>query len=254
MNNGNASTGDSILYTFDQPVTAPAAGYGPFNYFTSTGDEYSCSGTTTTKNGTATPTGCTTVRNPTNFDQILVTFGSAAGQLAQAVGASVGSGAVTNANNAATNDNDELKLTNTAPGATVTPGTVAAPQLVSVHVTSGTNGFGQTILSAVYTFTQPVASTGPAAAGGAVGLHLYDADGTELTCNTTANSASVGTGANANQVTCTSFIQGGTGVAGTAATNTQVSSAKLGTADAGAVTGSTAPNNNPNPEGGVATS
>jgi hypothetical protein len=99
---------------------------------------------------------------------------------------------------------------------------VNAPQLVSAS-------------GSTYTFDRSVlaGSKNPAAA-----FHLYDADGTELTC--TQQSL---TGAT---VTCAQFMVGTT----TTATAAQVSAATLATVDAGAVTGSTS-NTNPNPEGAV---
>mgnify|MGYP001309700425 CR=1 FL=1 len=260
----SSGTADTVVYTFDQALTSTPTASG-FGWYLANGTQVTC--------GTAPAANCNAARNPNNFDQIIVTVGTGGTAAAPtgnnatlgAVGGNVKLGSVTAANTGLTNADDELGAANpNNSGSTVTPGTVNAPQLQSVHVATNT-GITGTSYSATYTFTQP-SSGGTTAtpattltAAQANGLHLYDADGTELTCTAAATGSTTAT---ANQVTCTSFTQvantsANPPAAGTAATGAQQTSAVFGTADYGTVFGSTAnsaPANNTNPEGGVATS
>lgn len=284
---GSSGTADQIVYTFDQPLVTgsgvPPTG-GPtaimFGFNRADGSFVRCVAATSPSTTTAPFTApCTAAVNtagpnpPANGNtQVVVTVGKAAGtgpstgppptaggpptgagETAGATGAFALAGAVTGANatpptnTPKTNGDDEFAGSNPNNSATqVAPGTVAAPQLTAVKISTTTNAAGTTT-AAVYTFSQPV--TAPAAAS----FHLYDADGTELTCSGTATVGSVS--ATNNQVTCSTFNQvTSSGGSGSAATNTQLQNTVLGTADANAVTGSTtngSPNTNTNPEGGV---
>lgn len=260
---GSGTTADQIVYTFNQPVVAGTIVPADFGFYTASAQQYYCSANTVAP---VMPTGtppagtypCTVQQNPNNFDQVVVTVGTGtgtpptgSGATANATGGNIKAGAVTGANSGNASKDDELGAANpNNAGSAITPGTVNAPQLTGVAVTSTTNVLGTTY-SATYTFSQPVAtSTGSSAGTTAGSLHLYDADGTELTCT----AASVGSAAGSNQVTCTSFVQTGSA---TSATTAQLTNAALGTADYSAVQGgnttSTGAANpgagNPNPEG-----
>jgi len=242
-----STTNDTIVFTYDQAIQAgPVA--NDFAYYLSNGTEVDC--------GALGGPVCTANVNPSNFDQVAVTVqagaGAASGATLGATGAISKAGAVTGANapNKVSVD-DELGGTNpNNPASTITPGTVNGPQLTTTHVTSTTNALG-TVVTATYTFTEAVAA-GAHVPGG---LHLYDPDGTELTCT----AATIPAAPNNNVVVCTAFVQAG---GATPATNTQLTSAALGTADYNTVvgnattpTGATNPGaGNVNPEGGVATS
>jgi putative cell wall-binding protein len=181
------------------------------------------------------------------------------------VGANVLAGGVTTSNAPYDgNGDDELGAANSAAVSTA-PGTIAAPQVTSATVTTGTNGLGQSTYTGVWTFDEAVClsaascptAPAPTVAGtvGAIAFHLYDPDGTELTC--VANSAGVGLGSADNTVGCANFNQGNTGV-GTPATATQLAAVAFATTDYNAVFGNAqtginnqASNPNPNPESGV---
>jgi len=264
--NSSSGTADQIVYVFDKPVGAAgtnfdtAAGIANFQFYNSSGVTTTCSLATVAPAAGPPPTvPCEASVNPSNFNQVIVTVGktpsgaattapTGTGVTLGIVGASVKNGAVTDPNNGNKNGDDELGTTNSnTPSTGVAPGNVAAPQLKSVHVAATTTVTGTTY-SATYTFTQPVVVV----AGTTAALHLYDADGTELTCNASAAAAATATN---NAVVCTGFNQV---VAGGAATTTQLQNAVLGTADYGAVTGALAvagsggTNSNNSPEAGVA--
>ena len=247
----SATTNDQIVYTFDQAIAA--ANKLDYGFYLSNGTEQDC--------GVVNCTGA--VVNPSNFDQVVVTVQPAAGAGPNATLGATGGIAYANAATAANgapallNADDEVGGANpNIPASTIMPGTVNGPQLQSVHVASTSTALGTTT-TATYTFSEAVKN--PIAAVG--GLHLYDPDGTELTCNALAvpSAATVPAAPNNNQVICTSFVQN---AAGGAATTTQLTAAALGTVDyntvVGNATGTTGASNpgqnNVNPEGGVATS
>ncbi|MGH9128305.1 MAG: beta strand repeat-containing protein [Acidimicrobiales bacterium] len=124
-------------------------------------------------------------------------------------------------------------------GSGQTSGMIDAPQLTGVALSKG-------VLNeqATYTFSQPF-TTAPTATD----YHLYTATGTETTGSTCTNGTAGINGI--TTVVCTMYKMGpapGTGTAATPA-GTEV----LGTVDAGAVTGSTAPDDHANPEGAANT-
>lgn len=215
----NAGANDTLVYTFNGPVTAPLAA----NLLALNSDST-----------TSTPTSAAI--NSANANQVVATY--PVGGLSKAVGGIANVSAVTGLVLA-----NELGVTNSSTSST-TSGTVAAPQLSGFASTPFTNGAGVSVPGATYTFTQGVTAA-PAGAAPA-GLHAYDADGTELTCATIGIVNAGGT-----TVMCQSFVAGSMNT-GTAATTTQVSGIVLGTADFGAVTGEAAPNANANPEGAAA--
>lgn len=273
---GSGGTADQVVYTFDAPVsqigataangTTPANPTGTgnatgFSIYNASGQSITCGAPMSAAATGTVP--CTVARNSGNFNQLVVSFGTTGGTTGTAgtpataptgsnvtmgaVGGSVARGTVTNANSPATNGDDEQGGTNPNNSSTaVTPGTVNAPQLTTVHIASVTNALG-TNISATYTFSQPVTLAT------ASGLHLYNMDGTELTCNGGASATTGSSTGTTTQVTCTSFSQG-TAAGGTAATGTQLTNAVLGTADFGTVTGNTTNgpgSTNSNPEGGI---
>jgi len=222
----SSTTNDQVLYTFDQSVATATA--GSFSVI---------------QPDTTTNVGQTATVGGTGSNQVLVTY---SGKVAQTA---VGTIAAASATNPA-NRTDELGLTPTSQTSTITPGVVAAPQLQSVKMTTTTDAFGNKSYSLTYTFSQPIGATPTITAGA---FHAYDANGQELTA--TNCTAPVGATTSNNQVVCgpvsavnNGFAQGNT-TGGTAATTAMITGVTLGTVDAGAVTGSTAPTNNPNPEG-----
>lgn len=263
---GTGSTADRIVYTFDKPVTLVGTAGSGFGFYTASAQQFTCGPTTNTL--TAGQAFCSATVNPNNFDQVIVTVNTinnggatSSGATANATGANVAAGSVAS-QNVPTNKNgdDELGAANpNNTGSAITPGSVNAPQLTTVHLVTTTSPITGNSTSAVYTFSQPVAANGTGNPANITAFHLYDQDGTELTC--TAANATVGTGANSNQVTCSSFTQAAGGGA-TPATATQLSGAVLGTVDYDAVagaantsTGAVNPGSgNVNPEGGVAVS
>ena len=275
---------DQIVYTFDEPVGTTGTTYNAaiagFMFYRANGTTVTCSAAATPPTATPTASGtapCTAVVNGSNFQQVIVTVGTTAGapptgagQTANATGASVANGTVTGATGTAghTNADDEFGAANpNNAGTTQTPGSVNAPQVISVHVTATTNPVtGATTYSATYTFNGPVvASPGPALAGAK--FHLYDSDGTFMSATGAGGGCSIGTSftstPNNSQVTCTGYAvtASPTGQTG-APSGSQISSATLGTVDYAAVAGnatvaSGAANpaaGNVNPEGGVKTS
>jgi hypothetical protein len=215
----SSTTNDQALYTFDQAVTAATAA----NYKVIEPD-------TTTNAGTGATVG------GTNSNQVLVTF---AGKVAQtAVGAIAAPSATT-----PTNVTDELGITPSSQTSTITPGVVAAPQLQSVKMTTTTDAFGNKSYTLTYTFSQPVGTAAPAVGK----FHAYDANGQEITPDACA--APVGATASNTLIVCGTTYAQGNATPGTPATTAMITGVTLGTVDAGAVTGSTAPNNNANPEG-----
>lgn len=216
---GASGATDSIVYTFNGPVTIPTTAAG-FNAITSAAGLVT-NGTVDTANSTST--------------SIVIDYTDPA--LANVVAGSVTAGTVTSTNVAkATNLFNELGVANSS-SSSVTPGIVDAPQLTGAAIASFTNSAGTSVDGIQYTFSQPIVTTGAILTG--AGLHAYDANGTQLNCI-----AATATGSTA---LCTSFVT--TATTPVAATQTQISTASLGTADYNSVTGTTAPYTNPNPEG-----
>ena len=159
---------------------------------------------------------------------------AAAGDLKNAVGASVNTAAVSN------NEPASVGVTPVQAGSSsITPGQVSAPELTSVTLNKSTDAFGATTFSATYTFDKAIGTAAITAANSAK-FHLYDADGFAFNG---LNCAPVSTTSASNAaVTCTTFTPAGT-------TSQTVANTTLGTVDATAVTGTVAPNMNANPEG-----
>ncbi|HZU72776.1 MAG TPA: cell wall-binding repeat-containing protein [Acidimicrobiales bacterium] len=234
---------DQMVYSFDQPISTTTLNAADFYYYTSGATQVQC----TAGNGCQTSGANNVQVSSSNPSQVIVTWG--VGTLKSAVGGEVAAGGVTGANSNLQNQDDEFGATNPNQS-TLTSGTVQAPQLQSVkrNTINGPNG---TSYSFTYTYSQPIAGTTTStsvAYNTPQDLHVYDADGVELTCN----AATIGFGTAANQITCTSYFQQANG--NTAATNTQLTGATLGTSDAGAVTGANSPNNHASPEGDAAVS
>lgn len=118
-------------------------------------------------------------------------------------------------------------------------GTVQAPLLTNVVTTA--LGTSPQTYEGQYTFSEPVT------VNKAADFHLYDSNGTELTCATATPATTNGTTGPA-VINCTAYDVGTTT---TAASALQVSTATLGTVDAGAVTGTGSPDTTSNPEGAV---
>ncbi|GAC1540944.1 MAG: hypothetical protein NVS3B12_28200 [Acidimicrobiales bacterium] len=237
---GSGTAADQIIYTFDRAVTGPTA--TGFGFYRADGTQVTCVAQTSTSS-TGPFCSATVASDPS---KVVVTVGTTngptvtgSGATTNATGGTVTAGSVTSANAPATkNADDEFGgLGASTASNQVTPGTVNAPQLTSVTLAQTTNQISGTVTTATYNFTQPVS------AGAVGGLHLYDADGTELTCS--AMTAPAGTGTAQNSVSCNAFTQSG----GSAATATQLSGVVIGTADYKVVTGTTANATNPNPEG-----
>lgn len=240
---GGPAAGTTVQYVFNQNVAADTLKAGAFHVYTASDGE-----------GSAT----SAVVDPTNanaVDALFTTAGSA--DLTTAVGAAAlalatvggsGDGAVgpavtlpisgllssnpSGANLVISNPDGSEPIGSAT--SSVTPGTVAAPQLKKVALITAATGSGAT--GAVFYFTQPVTNLMVG------GLHLYDLNRTALTCTTAAALVAGG-----DSVTCTAFTTDSAGFP--AASAAQVAAAVLGTADSGAVTGPTAPNANKNPEG-----
>jgi hypothetical protein len=242
----NGGLTDSIVYTFDQPICANlplpvgcvAPVIGDFGYYTS--------------NGTFTLGGAVgTSLQPNTSSAAQIALNVPPGTTSTAVGGLILAGAVHGANSGSPSPNDELGAANPATGA-IAPGVVTAPQLIHAVIVQSNNTFGVPSNSAVYTFSYNLAAAPlPVAAG----FHLYDPDGTELTCATGPPSSAVTTVTvstiPANAVVCSGFIIQGTLTVPTAG---QVQSATLATVDASAAgvgAAGTAANLIPNPEGGV---
>jgi putative cell wall-binding protein len=237
---------DQAVFTFDQPVTAatitpsllglvPANGGTPIN---NGGAIASCTTTAATAAGQ-----CQVPSSvPTSVD-VFFPANTIAGSAIVGAQAATGAVVASNAPNL-TNADDELGTPNSST-TTTSSGVINAVQLLSASAVAGVNGLNQPTETATWTFDftlQAITLNGT--------FHVYDADGTELTC-ANAN-ATIPSGAQAT-VVCTTFVQGSSGT-GTAATAAQMSGITLATVDTGAVKGgnATAPttsSTNPNPEG-----
>ena len=222
--NTTPGTSDQVLYTFDQAPTAPTVAGANANFRVFRAD------------GTERPS--VSVQSVSvDGKQVLVNFAVAAtGDLKNAVGASVNTGAVSN------NEPASVGVTPVQAGSSsITPGQVSAPELTSVTLNKSTDAFGATTFSATYTFDKAVGTANITAANSAK-FHLYDADGFAFNG---LNCAPVSTTSASNAaVTCTSYTPVGTATASQTVANTT-----LGTVDATAVTGTIAPNMGMNPEG-----
>lgn len=225
---GGGMRRDQVLYTFDEPVLAVAA--GDFVAYTDTAEE---------------TLGTNATRSTANDTQVLVTFGADEDALDRAVGASVGDGAVTEAGGTnRPNQQDEAGISNvgTGPTTTTTSGRTAAPDLIAVSVERTTDQFGTTSGGQVrYTFDEDVAA--PVAAE----FSVVEADGTIRT----GTAATVGTTEDTDSQVIVTFA---------GATTEAILRSVLGTVDDGAVadqatgtgpgeTVAAAPGDDRNPEG-----
>ncbi|MCU1487007.1 MAG: hypothetical protein JWN67_3753, partial [Actinomycetia bacterium] len=215
-----ASPNDTAIFTFDQPVSA--ASFGSLCVYNST--------------PTATCPGTAATINTVNPAQVLVTYGPTS--LDSAVGAQALAGAVTAASSGNPNKPDEVGVANTFATST-TPGTTAAPDLVSVALSKSTDSFGnQLTYQAKYTFDSAATTALTLVGGLQTGFRLYTAAGLELdssVCTVGSAASSLG-----NVVTCTAYG---------AATDANVGASVLGTVIANAVNAGGAGN----PEGGAPT-
>jgi hypothetical protein len=217
------ATSDTVVYTFDAPVTTGAA--SNFLVYQANGNQIG---------------GATAAVNPANNSQVAVTFPagtlSGANGGAPAVGASVNAAAVTLSGGAATNAPDEVGVTPTTSGTTttLTPGRTAGPDLVSVALTVTRDAFGAVSgVTATYTFDEAV--TAPV--NTKFFLYLNDAANSKATCGTATAGATATSTPNNTQVVCTGF----TG----APSLTALAGAVLGTVDDTAVTAADAGPSNP---------
>jgi len=241
----NTTANDAVLYVFDQSLAA-AGTVGKFGVFHGT-------------NATSTFGGAATCAGPATCTSTLGSNGSGtnnavlvyypAGTLADATGAFVQGGAVTSTATSTpasqANQPDELGTTPSGSASTsITPGTVNAPQLVSVALSQQATGFG-TQEVATYTFSHPVFFT----VANVGKFHLYEANGDELTATSCSNgsTSATNTTSNANTtVVCSGYQDLGTAAA---ATQSAITSAVLGTVDQDAVTGTATGFTVGNPEG-----
>jgi hypothetical protein len=219
------TTGESaqVIFTFDVPVAGPDA--EDFLIYRPNGTE---------DEALASPAPQV---NPTDARQVTVSFAAAA--VDAAVGASVGTGGVTNAGG---NPNlvDEVGIQNVATVERV-PGRTAGPDLLSVALSNpGGDGF-----RATYTFDAPIvnASGNPIGSVNPASLVLYAADGTRFTCASAESARTYGAQAT-NQVTCNSYNTGGA-----AATSTQIGATVLGAVGRSAAFTPSGGTNVSNPEG-----
>jgi putative cell wall-binding protein len=278
----SATAPDVALFTFDTGIVGCTDGAGcnnagGANAITATGFSLVTEGgtavpfqgpaacqvaTPATPSSTATEA-CQVTGGPTTLEVALYFEPGTLGGVG-AVGGSVAAGSVytSNAPNIGNGD-DELGAADSA-ATSVAPGSIDAPQLTSATVGSTTNGLGQTIYAPAWTFNQAVClNTTPCPTVTAVGqpldeaaFHLYDADGTELTCQ--AGTIGVGVGTGDNTVGCGNMVQGNSPTGATSATAAQLAAVALATVDFNGVAGDTATginneaaSDNPNPEGAV---
>ena len=210
---------DVVIYTFDQPVgIATLAKY----------EVYDNVGVTTVAAGS-------TTINPSNANQVSVTFAN--GALANAVGAITLAGAAT------ASLDDERGVAGTSGTSGQTPKVTAGPDLKSVALVKTTDTFGNSVYTATYTFDQKVDSASLVVAD----FKLWESSGTLLT-GTTLAATPVDT-ATGTVVTVTGFLDSSTAAAATAAA---MGSATLGTVVAGGVGDATTPATK-NPEGSAFT-
>lgn len=220
---------DVITYTFSEAVSINAACAGPGIGVNCPGGAF---GAYTTA-GMPTIAGTRADRSSANPAVVRVEFANNA--LSSAVGANVQQGAVTEETGGAArvNQEDEIGVSNTT-APTTTPGKTANPDLIKVQVVRLTDPFGTTTgFVGQYFFDEDLDGSSNAPAD----FDLWLADGTELDCNTLAAGAGITEGVATGDDTKDDFVTctGYTVVGGGAATNTQVSSAVIGTVDDTAV-------------------
>jgi hypothetical protein len=216
----NGGINDSIVFTFNQPIcanlplTGGCVGHAPvladFGYYNA--------------NGTFVPAAAPMTLQPNTSSSAQIALNVPPGSTSNAVGGFITAGAVFGANSTSPNDNDELGAANPATTA-IAPGVVTAPQLIHASIVTSTNTFGVPSNSALLSFSFNLAGV-PAAAG----IHLYDPDGTELTCNLALNTAA-SAAIPQNAVVCAGFVIQGTATIPTA---TQIQTATLATVEAAA--------------------
>lgn len=254
LTRGTNGQPDVAAYTFDEPVTGSSG--STLSIVTTDFDLVQADGGTTAApfgdqgGGTCATTapasypGCevvSTAGDPT----IDLLFPRGTFEAFGVVGGAVKAGAVVDANNqVVSNADDEFT---SGGGATEPSGSINAVQLTAASLTYVLSPFDVPFYTLKLTFSEAI--TLPPAND--VDLQLYDSDGTQLEC--VAGSATLGTGVDDNQVSCSDFDQGSSA---TAATLTQVSTGTLATVAYDTVTGNAAvgvaneaTNNNPNPEG-----
>jgi hypothetical protein len=240
----NGGTNDSVVFTFNQPITAGSATTSAnFGYYTSSG---------TAVFGIAGQT----VQNPADSAQ--VSLNVASGATITAVGGIVLPGVV-GGNSGILGVADALGAPNPATSA-IAPGVVTAPQLTNAAVLSSSNVFGVASNSVLMTWSMNLANPGlPPGVPNAALIHAYDADGTEMTCQVGNGSILDGSqgvisALQPNESVCSAFFLGTTGaLGGTVPAAGQVASIVLVTTDAGFATGAagTTGATIPNPEGAV---
>jgi len=252
---GSGAASDEAVFTFDTGVTVDASddfelvpGVGINPLVGSVPAALVGSGSCTTSAPATGASGCQVTSTTTTL-LVELFFPSGTFRTYDVAGGLIEDGAVTNVNSGTLSAADAVEASDAA-GSRPAAGSIAAVQLSSASLGQFTNPFGQIAYRPTWTFDEAI---NPASlADGS--LHLYDEDGTELTCS---SSASVEPSTNDQIVLCTSFVDGNT-TAGAVATLTQIGGATLATVDAGAVTGNTAlgldppaATANPAPEGAV---
>jgi hypothetical protein len=257
--NANGGTEDSIVFTFDDPVTTPG-GAAAFGYYTSSGTEVTGAASTIPAPGNLTQNASDSAQWSLNF---------AAGTTVGAVGGFVANGAVMDANAPGfLGVADALGAANSAT-TSVAPGAENAPQLQSAVVLSASNQFGVAADSVLLTWDMNISN--PPANGSVApppqnDIHAYDADGTEMTCEGIGGAEAALDGSQgviaaltANETVCSAFVLGAAfpappGIGTVAPASGQLAAITLVTVDANFATGAsgTAGVGVPNPEGDVA--
>jgi putative cell wall-binding protein len=266
---GTGTNPDQAVYTFNQAITSATlptdTGLGLVEHG---GGVLLPGGQTCEVTAPVTLPGCQVTTggaagDTTSSIDVYLPNGTLAGE--QIVGGTVAAGSYTGSNaDAYVNLDDELGAANSSTTGQV-PGGIDAVQLTSATSTTSTNGLGSESITATWTFDFALTAPGGGAtltSGDAGAFHLYDADGTELTCADIATpQAAIGAGSADNTVSCADFVQGASDLGTTQATGTQLTDVALATVDYDAVQGNTAagvvplaPSTNPNPEGAASVS
>jgi putative cell wall-binding protein len=225
---GTTTSGTTVQYVFNESLTGDTlATSQDFHVYTN-------AATTTELSATGTLDGT----NPDAVDVVYATLTTATEASTLAL-ATVSSGAVTPP--APVPPATKVVGPNPDGAAPIGTGTVQSPLLTNVVITQVTPT--PATYEGQYTFSEPVvtASIMPA------DFHLYDPDGTELTCTSAVPATTNGTTGPA-VINCLVYVVGTTTTTASAA---QVSLGTLGTVDHGAVTGAGSPDTTTNPEGAV---
>jgi len=232
----SGTTNDVVFFTFDQSINiaGPAANYAVYRH---SGVEVNASSGAQVPNcvdPNGVPANCPAPQAGTGAQQNQVAVFFPAGTLVDTTGGNVDDGTV-QSTTGQTNRNDEAAATNAPTGqAGTVSGRTSAPDLVGVALSAA--GTFNNQFQATYTFDEAIDEVNE----GRLFLHL--ADGTRLQCTAATEGATSTSTPNNTTITCTTYIVvsgPGAGTGGTIgagpASNAQVGSATLGTADDGAV-------------------